>query len=44
VVRIAIGKAMSPMRVATYKTKIIDSKLLKEKLHSLPLPEKYEGE
>lgn len=41
VVRIAIGRAVSPMRVATYKTKIIDQGLLKKKLHSLPLPEGY---
>lgn len=42
VVRIAISKAVSPMKVATYRTKIIDRKLLKQKLHSLPLPEGYE--
>ncbi len=39
VVRIAISKAVSPLKVATYRTKIIDRKLLKRKLHSLPLPE-----
>jgi hypothetical protein len=42
VVRIAMSKAASPVKVATYKTKIIDKKLLKQKLHSLPLPEGYE--
>ena len=36
VVRIAVSKAMSPIKVATYKTKLIDRKLLKQKLHSLP--------
>ncbi|MEW6086960.1 MAG: PDDEXK nuclease domain-containing protein [bacterium] len=41
VVRIAISKAVSPVKVATYKTKIIDKELLKKKLHSLPLPEGY---
>lgn len=41
VVRIAISKALSPIKIATYKTKIIDRKLLKQKLHSLPLPEGY---
>ncbi len=40
VVRIALSKAVSPVKVATYKTKIIDRKLLKQKLHSLPLPKK----
>lgn len=38
VVRIAISRAFSPIKVATYTTKIIDKKLLKKKLHSLPLP------
>ncbi|OIO03771.1 DUF1016 domain-containing protein [Candidatus Desantisbacteria bacterium CG_4_10_14_0_8_um_filter_48_22] len=38
VVRIAMGKAMAPVKVATYKTKIIDKKLLQQKLHSLPFP------
>ncbi|MDI6736519.1 MAG: PDDEXK nuclease domain-containing protein [bacterium] len=42
VVRIAISKSISPVKIATYKTKIIDRKLLKQKLHSLPLPEGYE--
>ncbi|MBI5099710.1 MAG: DUF1016 domain-containing protein [Nitrospirae bacterium] len=36
VVRIAISKALTSVKVATYKTKIIDRKLLKSKLHSLP--------
>ncbi len=40
-VRIAISKSLSPMKVSTYKTKIIDRKLLKQKLHSLPLPEEH---
>mgnify|MGYP000023415508 FL=1 len=44
VVRIAIGKSISPIKVATYRTKIIDRKLLKQKLRSLPLPEGYEEE
>ncbi|MDD5687385.1 MAG: PDDEXK nuclease domain-containing protein [Elusimicrobia bacterium] len=44
VVRIAISKAISPVKVATYKTKIIDKNLLKRKLHSLPMPEKSEKE
>lgn len=39
-VRIAVSKAVSPMKVATYKTKIIDIKRLQKKLHSLPMPEK----
>lgn len=38
VVRIAISRIFSPIKVATYTTKIIDKKLLKKKLHSLPLP------
>lgn len=38
-VRIAVSKAVSPMKVATYKTKIINIKLLQKKLHSLPMPE-----
>lgn len=41
VVRIAISKSLSPMKVATYRTKIIDRKLLQKKLHSLPLPKEY---
>lgn len=44
VVRIAISRVVSPMKVATYKTKIIDRMLLKRKLHSLPLPEGYKSE
>ncbi|MEA3436587.1 MAG: PDDEXK nuclease domain-containing protein [Thermodesulfobacteriota bacterium] len=43
VVRIAVSRMVSPMKVATYKTKIIDQKLLKRKLHSLPLPEGYKS-
>jgi len=42
VVRIALSRAISTLKVATYRTKIIDRKLLKQKLHSLPLPEGYE--
>ena len=42
VVRIAISKAATSVKVATYKTKIIDRKLLKNKLHSLPWVEEYE--
>lgn len=41
VVRIALCKSLSPMKVATYRTKIIDRKLLQRKLRSLPLPEGY---
>ncbi|MFH0790872.1 MAG: PDDEXK nuclease domain-containing protein [Candidatus Omnitrophota bacterium] len=44
VVRIAISRAVSPMKVATYKTKVIDKRLLKARLHSLPLPEGYKNE
>ncbi len=36
VVRIAVSKAASPIKVATYKTQLIDQKLLKQRLHSLP--------
>lgn len=36
VVRIATSKALTSVKVSTYKTKIIDKKLLKRKLHSLP--------
>ncbi|MBI1883178.1 MAG: DUF1016 domain-containing protein [Chlamydiae bacterium] len=39
VVRIAMSKAVSRLKVATYKTKLIDQKLLKQKLHLLPMPE-----
>ncbi len=38
VVRIAMSKSISPMKVATYQTQIIDKKLLKQKLRSLPFP------
>ena len=41
VVRIAISRAFSPIKIATYTTKIIDKELLKKKLHSLPLPRNY---
>jgi predicted nuclease of restriction endonuclease-like (RecB) superfamily len=41
VVRIALNRALSPVKVATFKTQIIDRKLLKQKLHSLPLPKDY---
>lgn len=41
VVRIAVSKLASPMKVAAYKTKLIDQKLLKAKLHSLPAPEVF---
>jgi len=44
VVRIAISKSIAPVKIATYRTKIIDRKLLKQKLHSLPLPKSYEKE
>ena len=44
VVRIAISKIVSPMKIATYKTKIINRMLLKRKLHSLPFPESYKNE
>jgi predicted nuclease of restriction endonuclease-like (RecB) superfamily len=38
VVRIAIGKRASRMKIATYSTKIINKKLLQQKLHSLSFP------
>lgn len=38
VVRIATSKTTAPLRVATYKTRLIDTELLKHKLHSLPSP------
>jgi len=41
VVRIAISRTFSPIKIATYTTKIIDKKLLKKKLHSLSLPERH---
>ena len=44
VVRIAISRTVSPMKIAVYKTKIIDRMLLKRKLHSLPFPESYKNE
>jgi len=40
IVRMAINKTLSPIKVASYMTKIIDKKLLERKLHSLPFPEK----
>lgn len=40
VVEIAMSRAVSPMQVSRYKTKIIDQRLLKKRLHSLPSPEK----
>jgi len=39
VVRMTMGKSISPIRVAAYRTKIIDKRLLERKLHSMPLPE-----
>lgn len=39
VVEIAMSRAISPMRVSLYRTEIIDQKLLKKRLHALPLPE-----
>lgn len=39
VVRMTMGKSISPVKVAAYKTKIIDKRLLERKLHSLPLQE-----
>lgn len=41
-VRISVSKVTTPMKVATYKTKLIDRKLLKKKLHSLPVLEEKE--
>jgi len=38
VVRMTVSKSISPIKVAAYKTKIIDKKLLERKLHSLPVP------
>ena len=38
VVRMTMSKSISPIKVAAYKTKIIDKKLLEQKLHSLPAP------
>ena len=39
VVEIAMSRVASPMQVSLYKTGIIDQKLLKKRLHALPLPE-----
>lgn len=38
VVRMTMSKSISPIKVAAYKTKIIDKKLLEQKLRSLPMP------
>lgn len=38
VVRMTMSKSLSPIKVTAYETKIIDKKLLKRKLHSLPWP------
>lgn len=38
VVRIATSRTLSPLKVATYRTNLIDQRLLKRKLHSLPSP------
>ncbi len=38
VVRMTMSKSISPIKVAAYKTKIIDKKLLEQKMHSLPTP------
>ncbi len=39
VVEIAMSRAASPMQISLYKTEIIDQRLLKRRLHNLPLPE-----
>ena len=44
VVEIAMSRAASPMQVSLYKTEIIDQKLLKKRLHTLPLPESQKNE
>jgi len=44
VVRIALSAAVSPLKVSTYRTKIIDRKLLRKKLQSLPSPENSQEE
>jgi len=44
VVRIALSRVVSSMKIASYRTKIIDRMLLKRKLHSLPFPESYKNE
>ena len=41
VVRIALSKTVSPVKVSVYKTSIIDKELLRQKLHSLPMPQDY---
>ncbi|MEI7751794.1 MAG: PDDEXK nuclease domain-containing protein [Candidatus Omnitrophota bacterium] len=38
VVRIAVSRTAAHLRVATYKTRLIDTELLKRRLHSLPTP------
>jgi len=38
VVRMTVSKSISAIKVAAYKTNIIDKKLLEQKLHSLPVP------
>jgi hypothetical protein len=38
VVHMTMSKSISPIKVSVYKTKIIDKKLLEQKLHSLPGP------
>ena len=38
VVEVALSRAVSPMQVSLYKTGIINRKLLKHKLHTLPFP------
>jgi hypothetical protein len=42
VVQIAMSKTLSPLKISTYQTKIIDKKLLEQKLHSMPFPENVE--
>ena len=39
VVRMTVSKSILPIKVAAYKTKIINKRLLQQKLHSLPLLE-----
>jgi hypothetical protein len=41
VVRVAVSSASKPMKVASYQ--IIDQKLLKQRIHSLPMPENKQG-
>ena len=38
-VELAMSKSLSPMKISSYETQIIDRELLRNKLHSLPLPE-----